>query len=287
MSGTNFSGKALADQIYKEIAATISKLALKGITPHLAIVQVGHDEAAALYAGVKQKKAKKLGISTSYDIFSENIAPQDFAAHLAYLGQAKNVHAILVEAPLPAHLKPYLAIPKEKDVDGAALTSLADLFSGRENAAFAPCTAMAAMAIIKASEAKLDGLDAVIVGRSTVVGKPLALLLTAANATVTLCHSHTRDLSFYTSHADLLIAAIGKPQLITQEMVKEGATLIDIGTTQTSSGLMGDFHPLAYEKAKFYTPVPGGVGPVTTAILFSNVVKAAQQQTGITIEDLT
>ncbi len=274
MDATRFSGKALATRIYHDLSAGVAELRQIGIKPELAIVQVGNDEAAALYGEVKRKKAEKVGMSTKYIQRPENISPAEFGEQIAFLNASPAVTAIIIEAPLPARLKSSWQIAGEKDVDGA---------SGR--ALFNPCTAMAAMAAIRESRTRIDGANAVVIGRSAVVGKPLAHLLLSANATVTVCHSHTRDLSFYTRTADILVAAAGKPNLISPEMVKEGVVLIDVGTNQTADGLCGDIQPKAYEKAAFYTPVPGGVGPVTTAILLANVVKAAKLQAGLIKED--
>ncbi len=274
MAAIKFSGKTLANQIYHNLSSEVANVLKNGIKPHLAIVRVGNDEAAALYADVKCKKAEKLAISTSCIALPQDVSPKEFSSCLNALNADSAIKAILVEAPLPAPLLPYLQIAKEKDVDGASGGAL-----------FAPCTAMAAFNIIKESGAMIDGAKAVVIGRSAVVGRPLAQLLLSANATVTVCHSHTKDLAFYTQAADILISATGRPNLISGAMVKEGAVLIDVGTTQTAGGLVGDFQESAYEKAAFYTPVPGGVGPVTTAMLLSNVVKAAKLQAGIIKED--
>lgn len=270
---TLLEGRALAAGIRDEVA----QLVAAGSSPLLAAVVPTDDPATAWYLGSIAKAAASVGIAFREERLSAG-SNDGVLARLSALSDDPRVDAIICMTPLPGGLSLAQAgehIDPRKDVDGASPTSLGRLAAGRP--AFAPATAQAVIELLHSSGTTLSGADAVIVGRSTVVGKPLALLLLAENATVTVCHSRTRDLAAVTSRADVLVAAAGSPHLLGREHVKDGAVVIDVGTNETPDGeMVGDIDTAAVEAvAACVTPVPGGVGPVTTAVLLRNVVVAA------------
>jgi methylenetetrahydrofolate dehydrogenase (NADP+)/methenyltetrahydrofolate cyclohydrolase len=298
-------GVAIAAEIKKEVAEEVRKLAATGIRPGLAAVLVGNVAASEIYVRNKVQSCAELGI------FSEMITPpgtvttEEMLALVAQLNSRDEIDGILIQLPLPAHVdaKALLdAVSTAKDVDGFNPVNAGRLQAGRP--ALAPCTPAGIIEILKRSGIPISGQHAVVVGRSDIVGKPVAMLLLHENATVTICHSKTRDLGAVTRQADILVAAIGRPGFITPEMVKPGATVIDVGINRITehaefekyffgdtkreatfakrgSTLVGDVHPKAFELAGAYTPVPGGVGPLTIAMLMANTVRAAKLRRGL------
>jgi methylenetetrahydrofolate dehydrogenase (NADP+)/methenyltetrahydrofolate cyclohydrolase len=270
---TTLGGRELAAELRRRTAEAAATLAAAGRPPRLAIVVATADESSAWYVRSIAKAAAAAGIVC--DIVSP--APTEIHTVLSRLGADDDVHGIILQTPLPAgidvgDLTP--AIPPAKDVDGANPTSLGRLAAGQP--AFPPATAEAVLALLDHHGVALAGRHAVVVGRSMVVGKPAAHLLLDRDATVTICHSRTSDLAAVTRQADVLVAAVGRPGLITPEHVSPGTVVIDVGTNPTADGgLVGDVDPAVAETAAGLTPVPGGVGPVTTALLLQHTVRAA------------
>jgi methylenetetrahydrofolate dehydrogenase (NADP+) / methenyltetrahydrofolate cyclohydrolase len=279
---TLIDGRPLAAAIREQAAADVAALAGQGVTPKLATVVATDDPATAWYVRSIAKAAEQVGISMG-EVTLGGAAPDVTGALDDLSGHHHDVHGIICLTPLPGGLTLAEAgehVAPAKDVDGANPSSLGRLAAGLP--AFAPATAQAVVEILRHHGTPLSGAEAVVVGRSTVVGKPLALLLLAEHATVTICHSRTRDLAAVTGRADVLVAAVGNPHLIGRGHVKEGAVVIDVGTNETGDGgLVGDVDTGAVEPvAGGVTPVPGGVGPVTTAVLLRNVVTAARSAAG-------
>ncbi len=249
-----------------------------GIVPGLAVVLVGEDPASQVYVGRKAKACAEVGFLSREYKFPADTAETKLLSLINDLNKDELIHGILVQLPLPKHIatdKIIAAIDPHKDVDGFHPYNVGGLVTG--SPLFVPCTPRGIMELISRTGIELAGKDAIVVGRSNIVGKPMALLLLAQNATVTMCHSKTRDLPSVTSRADVLIAAVGKPRMITADMVKEGAIVIDVGVNRLENGkLAGD---VAFEevaaKASYITPVPGGVGPMTIAMLMKNTLDAA------------
>jgi methylenetetrahydrofolate dehydrogenase (NADP+)/methenyltetrahydrofolate cyclohydrolase len=272
---TSLSGRELAADLRRRTTASAAALTAAGRPPRLAIVVATADESSAWYVRSIAKAAAAAGIVC--DVVSP--APAEIHGVLSRLAADDDVHGIILQTPLPAgidvgDLAP--AIPPAKDVDGANPASLGRLAAGLP--AFPPATAEAVLALLDHHGVALAGHHAVVVGRSTVVGKPAAHLLLDRDATVTICHSRTSDLAALTRQADVLVAAVGRPGLITPEHVSPGTVVIDVGTNPTpDGGLVGDVDAAVAEKAAALTPVPGGVGPVTTALLLQHTVRAAEQ----------
>jgi methylenetetrahydrofolate dehydrogenase (NADP+)/methenyltetrahydrofolate cyclohydrolase len=269
-------GNAVAERVRERVRAEIEEHDLR---PGLAVVLVGDDPASAVYVRMKRKDCAEVGIeSIDHDLPADTPA-DDLAALLRGLNADRDVHGILLQLPLPGHLDQDELIPlidPAKDVDGLTPANAGLLFQGREEA-MVPCTPAGVMELIDEAGASLSGVRAVVLGRSILVGKPMAQLLLAADATVTHCHSRTADLAEVCRSADVLVAAAGRPGLVTGEMVREGAVVIDVGTNRTEDGLVGDVDfESAAERAAAITPVPGGVGPMTRAMLLSNTVRAAR-----------
>ncbi|MEU8173905.1 bifunctional 5,10-methylenetetrahydrofolate dehydrogenase/5,10-methenyltetrahydrofolate cyclohydrolase [Microbispora hainanensis] len=283
MSARVLSGKELAASIRTEIAERAAALATAGTPPKLAVVVATADESSAWYVRSIARAAEKAGIACDIVDLGADAAPGLIRDRLTALSADDTVHGIILQTPLPqgAKLEDLAgAIAFEKDVDGANPLSLGRLAAGLP--AFAPATAEAVVAILDHHEIDLTGLHVAVVGRSTVVGKPAAHLLLDRNATVTVCHSRTRELPAVTSTADVVVAAVGRAGLITAEHVRTGAVVVDVGTNPTDDGgLVGDVDAVAVaDKAGALTPVPGGVGPVTTALLLRHTVNAAVQAAG-------
>jgi methylenetetrahydrofolate dehydrogenase (NADP+)/methenyltetrahydrofolate cyclohydrolase len=298
-------GVEIASQIKAEVALEVKALADRGIVPGLAVILVGEVPASQIYVRSKVKACGELGIYSELLTPPESITTEELLALVAELNARENIDGILVQLPLPKHVnsKRVLdAVIPSKDVDGLHPMNAGLLQSGRP--ALAPCTPAGIIEILKRSELPMAGQNAVIVGRSDLAGKPAAMLLLAENATVTICHSRTRDLASFTRNADILVAAIGIPGHITKEMVKPGATLIDVGINRVTdaaevegffpgdaaraatfakrgSVVVGDIHPAAFAISGAYTPVPGGVGALTIAMLMQNTVTAAKLRRGI------
>ncbi len=283
MSARVLSGKELAASIRAEAAERAAALAAAGTPPKLAVVVATADESSAWYVRSIARAAEKAGITCDIVDLGADAAPGLIRDRLAALSDDDTVHGIILQTPLPqgAKLEDLAgAIAFEKDVDGANPLSLGRLAAGLP--AFAPATAEAVVAILDHHEVDLVGSHVAVVGRSTVVGKPAAHLLLDRNATVTVCHSRTRELAAVTSAADVVVAAVGRAGLITAEHVRAGAVVVDVGTNPTEDGgLVGDVDAVAVaDQAGALTPVPGGVGPVTTALLLRHTVNAAVQAAG-------
>ncbi|MGB5354410.1 MAG: bifunctional methylenetetrahydrofolate dehydrogenase/methenyltetrahydrofolate cyclohydrolase FolD [Woeseia sp.] len=277
---------ALTDSIRQEAAALKAK---KGIVPGLAVVIVGEDPASQVYVRNKQRTAEKCGFYSVQHALAGDIAQDELLLLIDELNADPKVHGILVQLPLPKHLDEQRitqSIRPQKDVDGFHFENIGKLTAGEAAQAFVPCTPAGCMLLIEDQLGKdLSGLNAVVVGRSNIVGKPMAALLLAANATVTICHSRTKDLAAVTRHADILVAAVGRANMIKGDWVKPGAVIIDVGINRITledgdeqrSKLTGDVDfAEAREIAAAITPVPGGVGPMTIALLMSNTLKAAR-----------
>jgi methylenetetrahydrofolate dehydrogenase (NADP+) / methenyltetrahydrofolate cyclohydrolase len=278
MTALLLDGKALAARVREEVRAKVAARAGKGIAPGLAVVLVGDDPASHVYVGAKHKAAAEVGV-VSFDHRLPPATSQDeLLALVRQLGEDPRVHGILVQLPLPKHIdatRVLDAVPAEKDVDGFHPDNIGRLAQARPR--FVAATPMGCMRLLAESGVELRGARAVVVGRSNIVGKPMSLLLTNASATVSVCHSQTRDLAGEVGRADVLVAAIGRPRFIRGEWVKPGAVVIDVGMNRGDDGkLCGDVDFAgARERAAAITPVPGGVGPMTIACLLENVVQAA------------
>jgi methylenetetrahydrofolate dehydrogenase (NADP+)/methenyltetrahydrofolate cyclohydrolase len=274
---TTLSGKEFAATIRADVTARAGRLAAAGTPVRLAVVTATDDESSAWYVRSIAKATAKVGIVCDIVDLGASATGDAIAAALTALSADSTVHGIILQTPLPAGAPADLAthIAPHKDVDGANPGSLGRLAAGLP--AFAPATAAAVVALLEHHGVPLAGRHAVVVGRSTVVGKPVAHLLLDRNATVTICHSRTTDLPSITTTGDVLVAAVGRPGLITAEHVREGAVVIDVGTNATADGgLVGDVDPSVADRAGALSPVPGGVGPVTTALLLRHTVEAAE-----------
>jgi methylenetetrahydrofolate dehydrogenase (NADP+) / methenyltetrahydrofolate cyclohydrolase len=269
-------GKALAERIRAEVAAEVKDLGDVG----LATVLVGDDPASEIYIRRKQEAAREVGILSRDYRLAEDTTEEDLLELVAQLNADDAVDGILVQLPLPPHIdeeRVIDAVDPAKDVDGFHPVNAGKLFLGQDGLVAATPTGI--LTLLDEYEVPLVGARAVVVGRSNIVGKPVALLLLARHATVTICHSRTADLAAQTREADVLVVAVGHAGLITPDMVKEGATVIDVGMNRTQEGLRGDVDPAVTERAGLMTPVPGGVGPMTIASLLRNTVDAARSQT--------
>ena len=276
-------GKKTAAAIREEAAATAQRLRAAGTVPSLALVLATPDESAAWYTRAIVRAGEKIGLDVRVERLADDASAADVRSAVARLSADETVHGIIVQTPLPPgvdFVEIAEAIAPEKDVDGANPVSLGRLTAGLP--AFAPATAAAVLRLLDDHGVELAGRRAVVVGRSLVVGKPAAMLLLARDATVTICHSRTKDLAARTSEADVLVAAIGRPRMLGAEHVGPGAVVIDVGTTPDENGnLVGDVDAEAVMgRAGAVTPVPGGVGPVTTALLLHNTVTAAEDASG-------
>ncbi len=276
-------GKKTAAAIREEAAATAQRLRAAGTVPSLALVLATADESAAWYTRAIVRAGEKVGLDVRVERLADDASAADVRSAVARLSADDTVHGIIVQTPLPPgvdFVEIAEAIAPEKDVDGANPVSLGRLTAGLP--AFAPATAAAVLRLLDDHGVELAGRRAVVVGRSLVVGKPAAMLLLARDATVTICHSRTKDLAARTSEADVLVAAVGRPRMLGAEHVGPGAVVIDVGTTPDENGnLVGDVDAEAVMgRAGAVTPVPGGVGPVTTALLLHNTVTAAEDASG-------
>ena len=294
MTAKIISGREIAQQIRQELSQEIAELKEKhNLVPGLATVLVGDDPASQVYVGSKERSCRALGIySERYDLPADTKETK-LLALVRRLNKDARIHGILVQLPLPKHIneaKVLYAIDPNKDVDGFHPVNIGKLMIGQ--ATFLPCTPRGIQELLIRSGAKIEGAEVVVVGRSNIVGKPIANILmqkaAGANATVTVCHTKTRDIAFHTRRADILIVAAGRPKAITADMVKEGATVIDVGVNRigkTAEGkaiLCGDVDFEAVkEKAGAITPVPGGVGPMTIVMLMLNTVKSAKMAAGL------
>lgn len=278
-------GKALSAQIKEGLSDRINTLKSKGITPSLTVILVGDDPASAVYVKNKHQTFINLGLVSEVVRLPTETSQEELIKQIEKLNEDDTVHGILIQLPLPPHLNSQIAISSidpSKDVDGFHIENAGALLTG--NPKFIPCTPYGVMRMLKSKDINIRGAEAVVVGASNIVGKPMALLLQMAGATATICNSKTRDLAAQTKRADILVAAAGKPHLINGEMIKDGAVVIDVGIHRKEDGkLCGDVDfESASKKASFITPVPGGVGPMTIVMLLVNTVEAAERKAGIT-----
>ena len=272
-------GKSLAASLRAAQKSAVESLAARGVRPGLAAILAGNDPASRVFVRNKARACEETGVRSELHEFPESVSESALLERLALLNADRRVHGILVQLPLPPHLdtaRILAAVSPAKDVDGFHAVNLGALLQGRPG--FVPGTPAGVMRLLEHAGIPLAGKQATIVGRSTIVGKPLALLLLQKDATVTICHSRTRDLASVTGQADILVAAAGRAKLITAEMVKPGACVIDVGINRMADGkLAGDVDFAAVkEVAGSITPVPGGVGPMTVAMLIANTVRAAE-----------
>lgn len=284
MTARIIDGNALSARVRGEIADRAATLSAQGVQPCLAVILVGDNPASAVYVRNKVSGCEKAGIrSLRYD-FPADVDAAEVMAKIAALNADPAVHGILVQLPLPKQFKEaevLKAISVDKDVDGFHAENVGRLSQGQE--AFLPCTPHGVMKMLEAENVPVQGAEAVVIGRSNIVGKPMAMLLTNAGATVTVTHSKTRDLAFHTRRADILVAAIGKPRFVTGDMIKPGAVVIDVGINRLTEGpdagkLCGDVDfASAKDVASAITPVPGGVGPMTITMLLANTVESAER----------
>ncbi len=299
-------GVVIAAEIQQEIAADVARLAAQGVRPGLAAVLVGHVPASEIYVRSKVRTCGELGLFSELITPPETVTTEEMLTLVASLNARDDIDGILLQLPMPAHVdaKRLLeAVSPDKDVDGFHPVSVGRLQTGQP--ALAACTAAGVIQILKRSGIPIAGKEAVVLGRSDIVGKPTAILLLEENATVTLCHSKTQNIAEHCRRADILVAAIGRPGYVTPDMVKPGATVIDVGINRITereqldeffagdkvreemfllkgSTLVGDVHPAAFAVAGAYTPVPGGVGKLTIAMLMANTVRAARLRRGLT-----
>lgn len=252
----------------------------QNIIPGLATILAGNELASRIYVSMKKKACESIGIYHEEHAFPEDVGEDEVIQLIRQLNDASKIHGILVQLPLPSHLnerKILKTIFPKKDVDGFHPTNMGNLMIGVDMGTLVPCTPAGIMTLLEEAGVSIEGKHAVIVGRSDIVGKPVALMLLAKHATVTICHSKTRNLSEYTRQADILVAATGKAKLITEDMVKEGAVVIDVGINRIDGKLCGDVDFEAVKrKVSAITPVPGGVGPMTIAMLMRNTITAAK-----------
>lgn len=278
---TIINGKELAKKIRENLKIDCEELKKRGIYPKLAVIMVGDNAASKVYVKSKSKACDEIGIEYEEYFLEKTTTQEELNKLIQKLNETKEVNGILLQSPLPEHLdinRAFKAISYRKDVDGFTPSSVGKLVMGGDT--FISCTPYGVMKMFEEYNIDLTGKEVVIIGRSNIVGKPLAQCCLANNATVTICHSRTKDLKKHTKTADILIAAIGKAKFVTQDMVKEGAVVIDVGINRNEEGrIVGDVDFEKVEKiASYITPVPGGVGPMTIAMLMNNVIKAATEQ---------
>src|ERR1022692_260736 len=315
MAARILDGTKIAIEIRAEVTAQARALALSGVRPGLAVVLVGHNPASEVYVRGKVKSSEEVGLYSEQHTPAESVTTEELLALVAGLNRRDEIDGILVQLPLPAHVdskRVLLAVDPAKDVDGFHPMNVGYLSTQRPG--LVPCTPAGVMEILRRSQIPIAGQEAVVVGRSDIVGKPVAMLLLNQNATVTVCHSKTRDLPGVCRRADILVAAIGKAGMITPDFVKPDATVIDVGMNKVTdpaefqrlfaglpagnakreetfrtrgSTLVGDVHPEVTEIAGALTPVPGGVGPLTIAMLMYNTVKAARMRRGSRIPEMS
>src|ERR1700751_3855881 len=311
MPATILDGNKIAAEIRAEVAAEAKSLAEAGMRPGLAVVLVGHNPASEIYVRGKVKSSEEVGLYSEKHTPPETVTTADLLALVEHLNRRDEIDGILVQLPLPPQVdskKILMAVDPAKDVDGFHPMNVG--FLSTQRSGLVPCTPAGIMEILQRSGIKIAGAEAVVIGRSDIVGKPMAMLLLNANATVTICHSKTRDLAGVCRRADILVAAIGRAGMVTPDFVKPGATVIDVGINRVTdraefdrffggnakrletflakgSTLVGDVHPKVAEVAAAITPVPGGVGPLTIAMLMANTVRAAKMRRATTVPELS
>ncbi|WP_144549758.1 bifunctional methylenetetrahydrofolate dehydrogenase/methenyltetrahydrofolate cyclohydrolase FolD [Peribacillus simplex] len=280
MSAQIINGKEIAEAVRQEISKEVQQLREKNIVPGLAVILVGDNQASQTYVRNKQKACEDLGMHSILIKKPAELSQEELIQSIDELNQDDSIHGILVQLPLPGHIQEKAiieAISPDKDVDGFHPINIGRMMTGQD--AFLPCTPYGVMVMLEHIDYDLEGKHVVIVGRSNIVGKPAGQLFLNANATVTYCHSRTKDLAYYTKQADVVVAAVGKRDTITSDHIKEGAVVIDVGMNRNDEGkLCGD---VAFDdvknKASYITPVPKGVGPMTITMLMKNTVKSAQK----------
>ncbi|NLZ25773.1 MAG: bifunctional methylenetetrahydrofolate dehydrogenase/methenyltetrahydrofolate cyclohydrolase FolD [Clostridiales bacterium] len=272
-------GKQVAESVKERLKAEVAKLKENGVHPCLAVILAGNDPASQVYVKNKIKTAEELGIKSLSFTFDESVTEEQLIEVIETLNADATVHGILVQLPLPKGLneeRVLKSISDEKDVDGFSAYNMGQLVLGREG--FVPCTPLGVIELLKSTGEEISGKRAVIIGRSNIVGKPLALLLLKENATVTVCHTKTKNLKEVSKEADILVAAVGRAKMVTDDMVKDGAIVIDVGINRVDGKLCGDVDfDNVKEKCSYITPVPGGVGPMTIAMLMNNTVLSAKR----------
>jgi len=280
MAAQILDGKAMSETLRSEIAARVTALKASGMIPGLAVILVGNDPASEIYVRNKEKGCEETGIYSRTIHLPEETTQEELEATIEQLNQEERIHGILVQLPLPGHLDEQRALEKilpEKDVDGFHLINAGHMMNGTEGVV--ACTPRGALHMIRSTGVKLEGLEAVVIGRSNIVGKPMAMLLLRENCTVTLCHSRTIDLKAHTRRADILVVAVGKAGFVTADMVKPGAIVIDVGINRVDGRVCGDVDfDGVREVASWITPVPGGVGKMTITMLLMNTVEAAERK---------
>lgn len=279
MSAILIDGRMVAKKWKDYAAQRTQRLIEKGVTPHLAVILVGENAASQVYVRNKKNACIHAGIRSTIIRLPEVCTQEELENAVLSLNEDESVHGILVQLPLPKGLdeaRVLALIDPDKDVDGFHAMNSGRLMNGQPS--FVPCTPLGVMKLLEAYQIPTRGKHAVIIGRSNIVGKPMAMLLLAADATVTICHSKTANLAEITRQADILVAAVGKPNFVTGDMIKQGAAVIDVGINRVDDGLVGDVHAEQAEKvASYLTPVPGGVGQMTIAMLLSNTLDAAER----------
>src|SRR5512133_1244385 len=281
--GQIIDGVALSAKLRADVATRVLALKARGVTPGLAVILVGEDPASAVYVRNKVKACLDTGVHSVFEKYEATMTEEDLLVRIAALNADPAIHGILVQMPIPKHINPHKvieAISVTKDVDGYATLSAGELMTGAPG--FRPCTPYGCMKLIETTGIDLRGKHAVVIGRSNTVGKPMALLLLQANATVTGCHSATLDIGYHTRQADVIVAAVGKRNVLTADMVKPGAVVIDVGMNRNDEGkLCGDVDFAGVkEVAGYITPVPGGVGPMTITMLMVNTLESAERTAG-------
>lgn len=279
MSAILIDGRTVAKKWKDYAAQRAQRLIEKGVTPHLAVILVGENAASQVYVRNKENACIHAGIRSTIIRLPEVCTQDELENAVLSLNKDESVHGILVQLPLPKGLdeaRVLALIDPDKDVDGFHAMNSGRLMNSQPS--FVPCTPLGVMKLLEAYRIPTRGKHAVIIGRSNIVGKPMAMLLLAADATVTICHSKTANLAEITRQADILVAAVGKPNFVTGDMIKQGAAVIDVGINRVDDGLVGDVHAEQAEKvASYLTPVPGGVGQMTIAMLLSNTLDAAER----------
>ena len=282
MTARILDGKVLSAQIKDEVTARVEALKAKGVIPGLAVILVGNNPASEIYVRNKGKGCEETGMLSRTVRLDEATTQEELEGQIEALNRDPEIHGILVQLPLPRHLDENAALAKilpEKDVDGFHLVNAGHLMTGTEGVV--PCTPKGALYMLRSTGEDLSGKEAVVIGRSNIVGKPMAMLLLRENCTVTMCHSRTKNLAEHTRRADILVSAVGKAGFVTKDMVKPGAIVIDVGINRVDGKVCGDvdFESVS-ETAGWITPVPGGVGKMTIAMLLSNTVDAAERTLG-------
>ena len=276
MAATMIDGRSVAKAFKEEIAARTQKMIESGVVPHLAVVLVGENPASQVYVRNKENACIKSGIRSTVIRMDENCTQQELEETVMNLNGDHSVHGILVQLPLPRHLDEAAVlrlVDPDKDVDGFHAMNSGRLMNGQPG--FVPCTPLGVMKMLEAYNIPVRGKHAVVIGRSNIVGKPMAMLLLHADATVTICHSRTQNLAEITRQADILVAAVGKAGFVTPDMVKPGAVVVDVGINRVDGQIVGDVSTDVEQVAGYLTPVPGGVGQMTIALLLANTLDAA------------